>query len=504
MPVINEYNFPLLPSRAAKRPKRPISSHARKPRVSIDDLPDELILEILSYLPGIDIGDFQLPALLSLALTNQLFYRLVIEKIYLAYDSHFCQPYLLLRTMISHPQLADFVQNVNMTQGPQMPRGNVSYLPTARDKRIIKEGLRILAIPGWKHWVAACNGDRITDETVHNAILLHTPNIASLSVEDVARAETRCPSWVDLISKASAGNLRGRSHCFEHLRSIKVDIRSATLSQLAPLFRLQALRYLQLRNISENGMGTCIDCDECHGKKQQIVPKLQRLIPQACNRLEMLSLEHTFYCMEILEVLLASPSQLKSFNYEVSLDHISEAYIEEDLTIATILRHQRTSLENLNITCDPLAEEETSGDIHLHDSLVDFISLKHITCPLGMIAPVYVDPLADRLPPLLLTLHTTIRRHTSDQGSLSELEQMAAYHQPLTTQLEEVRVIAPQSAKWLKYDWARLVSPFAEAGISFVIQNEYEDEDDLGDDWDDASTASSRSSDEVDLYSDED
>jgi hypothetical protein len=251
MPVINERDFPLLPSQTAKRKK---GGHAKKPRTpgtrsTLHDLPDELILEILHYLPGIDSDNFQLPTLLSLALTSRRLYRIAIEKIYIGYDSHFCEPYLFLRTLVSKPELAGLVQKLNLTQGPRTLRGTVSYVPTARDKKTLKEGMRTLAIPGWKDWVADCNGDRITDVTVHN---------------------------------------------------------------------------------------------------------------------------------------------------------------------------------------------------------------------------------------------------------------MAAYCPTHKTQLKEVRVVAPKSAKWLKYDWERLVSPFSKAGIDFVVQNESDNEEDSSEGWDDASSASSHSSDEVNLYSDED
>jgi hypothetical protein len=506
MPVINERDFPLLPSQTAKRKK---GGHAKKPRTpgtrsTLHDLPDELILEILHYLPGIDSDNFQLPTLLSLALTSRRLYRIAIEKIYIGYDSHFCEPYLFLRTLVSKPELAGLVQKLNLTQGPRSRRGTVSYVPTARDKKTLKEGMRTLAIPGWKDWVADCNGDRITDVTVHNAILLHAPNITSLRVEDVARVDTRCPAWVDVVSKSSAGTLSGHTHRFEHLRKISVDVRSANLNQLAPLFRLQTLHRLQLREISEPGMGNCINCDECHGEKIQTVPRLRRLIPEACNNLEELILEHTFYCIDILRVLLASPRQLKSFKYDVSLDHMSEEYIQEDLPFATIFGRQRTSLEYIHIFCDALAEGETAGDINLHSSLADFQSLKHISCPLSMIAPPNIEPLFERLPPSLLTFRMTIRPLTKDQDSLCELENMAAYCPTHKTQLKEVRVVAPKSAKWLKYDWERLVSPFSKAGIDFVVQNESDNEEDSSEGWDDASSASSHSSDEVNLYSDED
>jgi len=69
-------------------------------------------------------------------------------------------------------------------------------------------------------------------------------------------------------------------------------------------------------------------------------------------------------------------------------------------------------------------------------------------------------------------------------------------------QLKEIRV-APLFASSLTYDWQRLVELFSvETGISFIVEPEDHGLD-FGD-WKHDSTDSSRSSDEVDLYSDDD
>jgi hypothetical protein len=53
------------------------------------------------------------------------------------------------------------------------------------------------------------------------------------------------------------------------------------------------------------------------------------------------------------------------------------------------------------------------------------------------------------------------------------------------------------------YDWQRLVELFSvEKGINFVVERDDEDAD--FSDWKDDSTDSSRSSNEIDLYSDHD
>ncbi|KAF1937465.1 hypothetical protein EJ02DRAFT_55536 [Clathrospora elynae] len=499
MSIINERDFPLLPSQVAKR--RLVMKHgattrnANRSRVpgsgaTLNDLPDELILQVLSYLPGIDVDRFQISTLLSISLANRRLYRIVIGKVYTTYNSHFYEPYLFLRTMVSNPLLAEMVQSVDISYGKWAHHERVRYKPTAQDKKIIKEGMRTLAMPGWKNLATNCNENLMGIETLHDAVLMHIPNIASLIVRDDTRSNHRCPSWADLISKVSSGTISGRMHGFEHLQSLNVDIRSSNLSQLAPLFRLQSLRFLTLREIIEYGQ-----------RKERKVSELQRLIPPACNNLEELNLEHTFYSMGVLGVLLASPRQLKSFRYDVTLDHLDEPHTSTevgDANLSTVLHQQEGSVENLEIFCDAQVEEKTRGRIHLHDSLKGFTSLQCLTCPLSTLTS--GSSFVERLPPSLLNFRTTIRRCTGDQECLGALEHVAAHYRTHVPLLKEIRIVAPQSTMDT-HDWKRLIMSFSETSITFVVEKE-EEYGGFSDDWRDDSSDSSRSSDEVDLYSD--
>lgn len=514
MSIVNERDFPLLPSQDTKRrraTKRGIQGKASQPRIpgshaTLTDLPDELILEIVDYLPGIDLNHFQLPTLVNLASVSRRLYRIVIDMVYARYNSHFCEPYTFLRTMISNSRLAGFVHDVNITFGLWTRRGGRRYSPTAKDKKAIKEGLRALGTWDWKEWATQCNEDRSNDEALQNAILLHTPNITSLSILDAVRDRSRRRAWFDLISKAAAGTLPGQAHRFEHLRSIRVDARTSSLSDLAPLFRLQSLRKLQLREVHEYRTGECITCGSNREHDERSALKLQRLIPRACNNLEELDLECTYYTKFHLEVLLSSPRHLKTFRYDVSLDHLPERPISNGdrvKTLCEVLDRQKASLETLHVFCDSIAEERTRSGIHLRDGLEDFVSLKQLSCPLGMIMSGVSDTFVERLPASLLTFRTPVRPSTNDQRYLKALDHVAFCHRTYVPQLKEVRVVVPQFASSLIYDWQRLVELFSvETGVSFIVEQEDEDLD-FGD-WKDGSTDSSRSSDEVDLYSDDD
>jgi hypothetical protein len=511
MPIINERDFPLLPSQDAKRrraTKRKLKNNGLRSRTAkslatLTDLPDELILEILGYLPGIDLNQFQLPTLVNLALTSRRFYRIVVDMLYTKYNSHFCEPYTFLRTMILNPQLAEFVHDVDITFGLWTCRKGRRYAPTAKDKKTIKEGLRALGTSDWKEWATQCNEDRSNDEALQNAMLLHIPNITHLSILDIARDRSRRRAWFDLISKAAAGTLSRQTHRFEHLRSIKLEARTTSLSDIAPLFRLQSLRKLQLREVHEYGMADCNICASHREHGERTALKLQRLIPQACNDLDELELECTYYTKFLLEVLISSARRLKTFRYDVCLDHLSDSPIPNGDRLKTLceaLDSQKASLETLYIFCDSIAEERTHSGIHLRDSLEGFVSLKELSCPLGMMMSRVSDTITERLPASLLTFRTPVRPSTDDQHYLQALDNVASSYLAHVPRLKEVRVVVSSFAM---YDWQRLVELFSvEKGINFVVERDDEDAD--FSDWKDDSTDSSRSSNEIDLYSDHD
>lgn len=512
MSVLNERDFPLLPSqnatrrRAAERGVKATAAGSPIPGslATMNDLPNELMWQILDYLPSMDIEDFQLHTLLSLALTSRRLYQAVIGTIYSKYDSLFCEPYTFLRTMIANPELAKFVHTMNIEFGMHSGHPSQRYHAIASDKKIIKEGLRALGTSDWKEWATRCNGAYLNNyapqkHALQNAILLLTPEIKRLSVRGLAKEDLRHPSWIDLISKAATGHLSSQAHRFKHLGSISVEAGSLGLSELAPLFRLQSLRKLQLSQTYMYGYRQ-LDAEGVH--------KLQRLIPKACNDLEELDLESTYYNSSLLEVMVSSSRCLKSIKYEADSEfHLSERPLpngEPYKTLSEVLLCQKASLESLRVCCDPIVEDETERSVHLRDNLEGFASLKHLSCPLGMLLNHDTDNFVERLPSSLLTLRTLVRRHTEDQQCLEALREVATSYRKYVPKLEEVRVVAPEAASWFTYDWEPFVKLFlAGTGISFVVEPG-DTEDDAFSDWDGHETDSSRSSDEYDLYSDED
>ncbi|KAJ4364001.1 hypothetical protein N0V83_009456 [Neocucurbitaria cava] len=281
-------------------------------------------------------------------------------------------------------------------------------------------------------------------------------------------------------------------------------ILSETLQQtyvldLAPLFRLESLRQLHLKDLS------AFDREEGRG-----VAALRRVIPQRCNNIEELHLKHSLLHMEILGILVASPRSLKMLEYDVTLECIIQE-LDAQLALGTTklsraLHPQKACLKSLYLSCDARAEDETRGVINLHGVLQDFIALEYLSCPLTSVVDTRLGASAtfiDSLPPSLLTYKTVIRKYTKDQDCLAALERVVASRQTHAHRLENIHIVIVSPAPWFTYNRVQLVESFSQTAINLVVEDE-PDEDEYSDIWGMESTNSSRPSDEIDLYSDAD
>jgi len=498
MAAVNEHDFPPLPSQGAKRQpgKRALVENTNKrskqgSNASMNDLPDELILHIIDYLLAIDIPDSQLPTLLNLALASRRLHRIVIEKIYENFDSRFTDPYMFLRTIISNPQLADLVQDVSIDFAGSI---RSRYHRTARDKKIVKEGLRALATPGWKDWATECNETKKCDDAVYKAILCFTRNIRSLQLE--ARntdAPSRSAAWFEIFSKTASGILSDQAHGFQQLRSVTIDGTSATPIQLASLFQLESLQTLKLRDIN-NSMS-----------EYAVSFNLKRLLPQASSNLENLYLKGNFYPESILNIFLASPRQLKYFEYHPTSvnDEYTDPQDETPVSLCQVLTHQKKSLQTVDVYQVDPEYELAELEIHLHDSLEEFSALRCLTCPLGMIASSDSDTFVERLPSSLLTFRTHIREFMDDGDCIGALEHMVANHQSHTPQLQEIIVYIPHVLMYQLHHLKRSIEISSTVGLSFKVEcGRYGRDDEFSSMGEDLSVSSS-TSDEVNLYSDD-
>ncbi|KAH9860903.1 hypothetical protein IAQ61_010638 [Plenodomus lingam] len=161
--ALNDYDFPPLPPRehaqftrrnfaalTTDHAKRMLPTRSSAMIVTLYDLPDELILEIIKYLTPVDLRKSHLRTLINLARTNRRLHGLVTPEIFRRYHNSFGEPYLFLRTIISNPSLAELVHSVDIIYGSWVRRNRIKYKPNAQDKKIVKEGIRALGLPDWK------------------------------------------------------------------------------------------------------------------------------------------------------------------------------------------------------------------------------------------------------------------------------------------------------------------------------------------------------------------
>jgi hypothetical protein len=295
--MLNKKEFPPLPSQARrksrptkKRRKGSPTTAQRAQATSLNDLPDELIVGILDYLPGIDLRHFQLLTLASLSLVNRRFNHIVADRLYAAYDSFFCTPYPFLRTVMSNPDLASHIKSISFNYGLEVHEERGLYVPSISDRQLIKDSLKGLHMPkfDWKLWASECNDRHVDQELIYATILLYTPNVTRLEIDDGVPIKTpgRLPWWLHNFRKIVNGVDFGRAHRFQQLRSIRVDVSYLRLRHLAPLFR----------------------------------EELQRLFPSRASLIDELHMEMSFVEDDILEVLISGINKLKVFQYWSSTD----------------------------------------------------------------------------------------------------------------------------------------------------------------------------------------
>jgi hypothetical protein len=472
---LNSRNFPPLPSDRTRKNGR--KGKARAISAWIDDLPDELLLNILDYLPGIDLKDFQLTALLNLSRVNRHFHSLVSEKLYAIYSSFFVEPFLFLRTVISNAHLASCVRHVDFTCGKWAHRERKRYRPNAQDKKVIKEGLKALGLPDWKTWATDCNTADTELDALHTAILMQTSRVSSITIHDDMvgnHVGTKIPKWVDLFKKANLGTSLGRMHRFENLRSLRIEVAEVSLMALAPIFRTPSLRKFSISGLAEENTA---------GQRMQ--QELQHMFPRRCNKLSELHLENSFLPNSTLAIVIASARGLKILRYEHTLDVIGEDELGVPpraafgpTKLVEALESQKTTLESLTFTNDEGIETgmNVAHLFSLCDGLQNFQQLKYLSCPLDCIVNKRIiddTTLPERLPRSLTTFHVILRERFAELNidHARVWEELATNHAVYTPYLKQVNLsIEAYWEVWLDHDWSDISEHFLANDIDFTVE----------------------------------
>jgi hypothetical protein len=463
--ITNKKEFPPLPSqRKHKRRAKPsLAPPAKKSAIAkLDDLPDELLLEILECLPCPDWEGDNLKTIASLSLTNRRLHYMVEGKLYLVYNGFFHNPYLFLRACASNSRIAEKVKALTFEYNTAIDgTGPENYCPSLPDRRDIKAALKRMNIPDWKAWATKCNDEETNREILFATILMHTPKVAALDIQD-GKLPYGNPKWLDLIRYAANGRVFGHMHLFQHLNSIKVDVGWLDLRQMMPLFRLPSLRALTINDLAED--------EGTHPE----VTLANASISAGSSLIEKLSLS-AYIRSSSIAVCLEACRALRIFGYgHVSYVNSKIDCLRYPVIYAGLQRHQK-SLERLMLNeyfdenRPAISQTGTMGDLR------DFTNLSYLEVPLVILTKVYAGSctaLPQTLPPSLKSFTPSIGEGDYEKHCVFALKHMAYSCRTDVPLLEELTLVVQGilDSEDL-YDWKGLQKIFrVSAGLCLQLQ----------------------------------
>lgn len=217
---------------------------------------------------------------------------------------------------MSTPSLASHVKTIAFGYGYRANEVRPRYAASIADKHIIKDALKKLSIPGldWKKWASDCNDVHGQLERLYATILLYSPHVQSLEVQDGPLydededeiMEGRSPWWLVYLRQIAGGAVFGGVHGFEHLGSICVDAVFMKLRFFAPVFGLRSLRKVTLRNLRE----------EAYTRRENV--KEFRRFAARPSAVEEVCFEGCFVDDGVIEAVVGCVARLRVFRYGIS------------------------------------------------------------------------------------------------------------------------------------------------------------------------------------------
>jgi hypothetical protein len=230
---------------------------------------------------------------------------------------------------------------------------------------------------------------------------------------------------------------------------VRVDAQNMVIHHLVPILRLQSLRKLELRELSE------VELD------MRAPAELRRVLPPGCNNLEELVLEECSLRYDALETLIASARGLRSFRFDANQESV--LLDGSGVMLQNALWRQQNCLESLDIYHDPWHKDDED---HLQPVLRD------LKCPLRMVVDVRSGASAtvlEFLPPALETLCLTIRWGADEELFLHVLERMASEYSTTVPQLRRLQLNIQVPAEELDFDCERLVKAYSTTNVELII-----------------------------------
>ncbi|KAJ4351857.1 uncharacterized protein N0V89_007201 [Didymosphaeria variabile] len=416
---------------------------------------------------------------------------------------------------MSNPDLASLVKSISFKYGPNVHAERPSYVPSIPDKQLIKDSLKKLGITDfdWKQWASDCNDRNVEQEQLYATILLYTPNVAKLEIDDGALSavegkSNKLPWWLVHFRQFVNGRNFGRVQRFQHLRSIRVDVQYLKLRHLAPLFRLRSMRKVTLIGL--------VEWAHTEGDSKEALQRLFR-----ASVIDELHVEKSFVHDSVLDVVISCITHLRVFQYWSSRDQFMVNHRNSDdywgLSDQAGYRPYNDTDPSNSWFSSWLETFSWRDDLHTEDRLYlgalgflsGFSKLAHLELPMAVLAQqtqatsIAVESIAANLPQSVqsLTIHIIQDAYIFYQKCL---DYMAVRFYDYTPSLQHIKVIQCNNGASLSYDWQGFGRKLLDQGVAFELIRSEADSDG---DWtpyinNNSSDESDSSGYEESLYSD--
>ncbi|KAF2021290.1 hypothetical protein BU24DRAFT_404317 [Aaosphaeria arxii CBS 175.79] len=229
------------------------------PKCYLESLPDEILLRILSLVPGYPFQKRK--AYYNMSLTSRRLNRTANNFLYEWFNGRLSpgRSARFLKTLFANPELARFVKNITWQLNTPISHSIVTAAPpqpTSADCRALRESLKALGVTDRSAWVKDFSSGQSPD--LLRLAMLHAQNLHTLCIEDDTPNSYYAqfyPSRIDYTPKIITMLTNGLTdrplyaQRFEHLRILRLRLAGMTLEQIYPVLRLPMLEELLLQEV---------------------------------------------------------------------------------------------------------------------------------------------------------------------------------------------------------------------------------------------------------------
>lgn len=292
---------------------------------SLDTLPEELILAILTHI-------HTLSTLANLSLTNHRLRRLSIPNLYHAFPGRNSE--LFLRTISHHPDLAAHIKEAVW----QQERKTVPPI-SPLEKQHITNRLHELCVPHGTDLAAQFAKFGKNDNYWYfEILLLFCPNLEVVQVKESWLWDDH-HYWFKSLSPFF------NPLCVSSLKRVLIE-GPMRIENIVPLLTIPTLRELQLTQVT-------VMRREGYRVFQWSVWPVARILTERSSKLQILTLKESYVDLDLLIPVIKGIRGLKSFTYEHVpndlADESAQAHCVNNQALTSCLNMHANSLEHIRI-----------------------------------------------------------------------------------------------------------------------------------------------------------